>query len=126
MIEAARSEAADGGAAAALAGAALGSGARAADVPGTFEAGDGPSTLKSRSPFGTTGGATAGVPFVTALLSVFLEKPMDFPNIEKATENDPFFLMDAASADARLLVSLCAMLRNAQREFPLVDLYVLR
>jgi hypothetical protein len=40
---------------------------------------------------------------VTALLSVFLEKPMDFPNIEKATENDPFFLMDAASADAASL-----------------------
>ena len=78
------------GDAAALVGAVLGSAARAADAPVTFEAGDGPSTLKSRSPFGTTGGATAGVPFVTALLSVFLEKPMDFPNIEKATETIRF------------------------------------
>lgn len=118
MIEAACSEAADEGAAAALGAATLGSAARAADGPVAFEAGDGPRTLKSRSPFGTTVGATAGVPFVTALLSVFLEKPMDFPNIEKATENDPFFLMDAASADARFLVSLCAIPRNAQREFP--------
>ena len=118
MMEAAYSEAAIVGAATALVVAALGSGARAADAPVTFEAGDGPSTLKSRSPFGTTGGVTAGVPFVTALLSVFLEKPMDFPNIEKATENDPFFLMDAASADARFLVSLCAIPRNARREFP--------
>lgn len=122
MIEAARSEAAGAGAATALGAAALGSGVRAADAPRTFETGDGPSTLKSRSPFGTTGGATAGFPFVTALLSVFLEKPMDFPNIEKATENDPFFVMYAASADARFLVSLCAVPRNAQREFPLVDL----
>ena len=105
------------GDAAALVGAVLGSAARTADAPTTFEAGDGPSTLKSRSPLGTTGGVTAGVPFVTALLSVFLEKPMDFPNIEKATENDPFSLMDAACAGARFLVSLCAIPRNAQRGF---------
>jgi hypothetical protein len=84
----------------------LGSGVRAADAPAVLEAGDGPSRLKSRSAFGAAGGATAGFPFVTALLSVFLEKPMDFPNIEKATENYPVYVTDHANADPLRCITL--------------------
>jgi hypothetical protein len=59
---------------------------------------------------------------VAALLSVFLEKPIDFPNIEKATENVPFLPYERGGCGRALP---CITLRDtAQRtaNSPPVDL----
>ena len=106
MMEAARSEAAIAGAAAALGVGAFGSAACAADsasAPGNSDLDGGRNVLKSSSPFGAwCGPAGAGLGFAAValsaagLLSVFLEKPIVFPKIEKATEDYPVFLMDQA------------------------------